>query len=547
MMVGNLFSNFAKATGRNLTDFKRAQGGNIAVVFALSLMPVVAGVGGAVDFGRAYVAKARLLEAIDAAALAVGSSQLVDEDKMTELAQKYFDANYDNKGIGDNGKINLSAVDGTISITANAHLKTVLLGVVGMDTIDVGAKTTVVRESKALEVALVLDNTGSMGNSGKLTALKTAASTMTKILFGDNTTHPKLKIGLVPFSQTVKVGPDAKKLGWMDENAQSSLHGENFVSETSTSFLEGPAEPKFAAIDAWADAVGSSHIMNAAASSASKSATKVNIFSLYDEIKNVSWGGCVESRPEPYDTSDDTPSSGTPDTLFVPYFYPDEPDNNHNVINNYLKDGVSGAFHKRQESIAKYKNANVSSKYAGPNYGCNIPAITSLTNVKASVLSAVDAMGASGYTHIPLGLAWGWRILSPSAPYTEGAAYDDDDTTKALIVLTDGMNTIQKQKNENLSSYTAYGYLHNMRFGNASLPDSVKKLNTKTATLCNKVKAAGIRVYTITFKLNNSDTQKLFRECATEPGLYFNSPSNEQLQSSFTAIARDLSNLRISK
>ena len=69
----------------------------------------------------------------------------------------------------------------------------------------------------------------------------------------------------------------------------------------------------------------------------------------------------------------------------------------------------------------------------------------------------------------------------------------------------------------------------------------------KTADVCENIKDEGIRLYTITFKVSNSATQALMEECATSPALYFDSPSNEQLEVVFQAIARDLSNLRLSR
>jgi len=374
--------------------------------------------------------------------------------------------------------------------------------------------------------------------------------------------HPKLKISLVPFSQSVNVGPQTKDLGWMDVNALSSIHGENFYSTSPVAQFALPLEPKYAAIDLWAEALAGPEITkvghkkgkgkgkkknanNGGGGGGGGAPVTVNIFDLFDTINNATWAGCVESRPQPYDTTDDTPSTGTPDTLFVPYFAPDEPDNAGNVQNDYLDDGVGGSFEDRQKSIGKYTNANVNG--SGPNWGCNLPPVTPLVNVKATVSSAIDNMVASGYTHIPLGLVWGWRLLSPSEPFTEGVAYDDEDTTKALILLTDGYNTIRRQYTENLSAYSAYGYVTKARFGTTNYNAHRAQLDPKTAAVCESVKETGIRVYTITFQLADGSIKDLMRACATEPGLYFDSPDNEQLETTFRAIARDLSNLRISK
>lgn len=557
-MIKNLKAKFLRTAARTGRKFARAKRGNVAVIFALAMIPVVGGVGGAVDFSRAYVAKARLLDAIDSAALAVGTSQLTELGDMQVMAQKFFDANYDVSLLGGGATITLSVSDGVITVNADTHIETLLLGVVGMETIEVSAHTEVVKESKAIEVAMVLDNTGSMGSGGKIDALKLASQSLVDILFGSNETHPKLKIGLVPFSQSVNVGPDKKMSGWMDANALSSIHGENFETSGSAFFMQ-PNPPKYAVLNSWAGVLGQDPVAkinhkkkkkkkkkkNKNKNGGNSSAGPVNIFDLYDDINNVSWAGCVESRPEPYDTTDDAPSTGTPDTLFVPYFAPDEPDIGGGYQNNYLSDGISGGVGERQANSGKYKNANVSGP--GPNRGCSIPPLTPLVNSKSVLTSAIGEMVASGYTHIPLGLVWGWRLLSPSEPFTEGVSYGDEDTTKALILLTDGYNTIQRQNSHNNSAYSAFGYVANKRFGTPSYSSAVARLDPKTAEVCNRVKDSGIRVYTITFQLHNGSIKDLMRDCATEPGLYFDSPNNEELKTVFSAIARDLSNLRISK
>jgi hypothetical protein len=41
--------------------------------------------------------------------------------------------------------------------------------------------------------------------------------------------------------------------------------------------------------------------------------------------------------------------------------------------------------------------------------------------------------------------------------------------------------------------------------------------------------------------------KNLMRGCATDPSLYFESPSASELESVFQAIAQDLSNLRLSQ
>jgi len=486
----------------------RQEAGNVAMIFALSIVPIIGGVGASVDISRAYVVKSRLNQALDAAGLAVGSLIGYSDAELTAKAQAFFEANYPAGKLGVTADVTIQQLDGVVVIEGKAKVQTVMVGFIGYPEIDVAATVEITRESKGLEVVLVLDNTGSMSSNGKLNAMKTAATEMVEILFGDETNPEKLKVGLVPFAAGVNLGPDFVDTGYMDTAGISSTHGENFTPGT-------------------------------------------NVWDLYDDIRNKSWEGCVETRPYPYDETDACPSSGNGDTLWVPWFAPDEPDKGGTYYNKYLSDGYKkrskASVDDRQRNTAKYNNSYVNSSYYGPSYGCNIPAVTALTNSRSTVEDGIDDLVADGYTHIPIGLAWGWRLLSPQAPFTQGVSYEDEEYTKAIILLTDGQNVLGSMSNHNGKRYTAYGYLPEERLGTNSSWQAERELDYKTERLCENVKDEGIRVYTITFQLNDTATQNLMRACATNESLYFNSPSNEELRLAFQAIAQDLSNLRISK
>ena len=50
-------------------------------------------------------------------------------------------------------------------------------------------------------------------------------------------------------------------------------------------------------------------------------------------------------------------------------------------------------------------------------------------------------MAAQGATGVGEGAMWGWRVLSPGAPFTDGRAYSTKNNTKVLVLMTDGQNT----------------------------------------------------------------------------------------------------------
>ena len=486
-----------------LGEFRKNRQGNIAVIFALAMMPIVAAAGAGVDLSRAYLVKAHLTQALDAAGLAVAGTPGASEAQVAAIAQSFFKANYPESEIGVPGELSINLADNVVTLAATATLPTALLGIFGIHDMAVASEIEVTRETKGLEVVMVLDNTGSMGSNGKIAALRSAAESMITILFGDNAYPDKLHVGLVPFAAGVNIGTNIAT-GTLDMAGASSIHAENFAPGT-------------------------------------------NLWDLYDEIQNRSWTGCVQTRPGDLDVLDTPPTPGTPDTQWVPWFAPDEPSGYWGYYNSYLSDGTYGDVDKRQRYVAKYNNAWVSSSSRGPQNGCGMRPLTPLTNDRDLLLDEIDAMNASGLTHIPVGLAWGWRVISPGEPFTQGKVYDDPEVNKAIVLLTDGQNVLGTRNNHNRSYYTAYGYLSEGRLGTTSKSAAQAMLDPRTLEVCENIKAEGIRLYTITFQVSSDSTRDLMEECATSPALYFNSPSNEELQTVFQAIARDLSNLRLSR
>ena len=155
-----------------------------------------------------------------------------------------------------------------------------------------------------------------------------------------------------------------------------------------------------------------------------------------------------------YELTDDPPSSGTAASRWVAYFAPDEPDtaSGTSFANNYLSDGSYSSAScykgtsnndKRQCNTPKYKNKSVSGS-GGPDFSCPPAAITPMTSTKSTVDTAIDALVAKGNTVIPAGLLWGWRVLSSTEPFTEGAAYNDEKWVKAIVLLTDGDNDVSQ-------------------------------------------------------------------------------------------------------
>jgi hypothetical protein len=291
----------------------------------------------------------------------------------------------------------------------------------------------------------------------------------------------------------------------------------------------------------------------------------VKTFDLFDKVDNVKsswkWAGCVREREgNSYELTDATPNTGTSASLFAPYFAPDEPDSNHDdgdsYDNSYIDDADCGESRssrrtpdKCQRYTGKYDDAEEDDDdAAGPNWNCPPRAITPLTDVQGQVVSAIETLKPNGNTVIPAGLLWGWRVLSPSEPFTEGKPYDAEKWVKAIVLLTDGENFVDGGNgNHNGSSYNAFGYAQEGHLGSTSGSNAESTLNTKLGTVCSGVKAQNILIFTIGFQITDTTTQNLLKNCATKPDMYYNSPSNSQLSSIFQDIAQGLGELRIAQ
>ncbi len=281
------FSNF-------LGRFAAERSGAVMLIFGIVLVPMLLGIGLAIDYSRALKTKQNLAQALDASALAVGSWPDLSEAEIKQKAQDFFDANYSASSLGTPSALNVAVMDGKITISATSDVDTTFMKMTGINQMSVGALTEVTLNEKKIELIMVLDNTGSMGWSGKLDALKTASNSLLDVLIPDEGSgiSEDVSIGLVPFAAAVNIGADKLGSGWIDVSAQSSITGEDF-------------QPG------------------------------INVLDLYGQIQNRSWNGCVRARPVPFDTLD-TPA-GAGDTLWSPYFAPDEPDFS-SYSNKYVSD-----------------------------------------------------------------------------------------------------------------------------------------------------------------------------------------------------------------
>lgn len=522
------------------TGFQKDESGAVAIIFGVTLIPLAAMMGLALDYSRVSLGRAELQAAVDSAGLA--AAQLPRDTPIATIqqkAQEWVESNLAGKNLGD---VRVTAVKNGTNITFRAE------GAVGMslfsllrkEAVPLAASNEVTWDLGKVEIALVLDNTGSMASNNKLSNLVTAANKLVDTLRAAVTKTGQVRIGIVPFSSAVRLASTTTEKNaymtqpWLAQHTLSPVNREIFW-DTSKSTTSNP-----------------------------------NRFDLFKDI-GVSWGGCVEGRPIPYDVQDTPPGTSDPKTLFVPFFAPDEPDkaNGYSYPNNYLPDELNSSqpFKARQGNDKKY-DQSPSSSGVGPNVGCSLlPILRLSTDLEpaGAVKTRINQMTATGDTNIPLGLMWGWHLLSPHLPLADGVAYDTDNVTKYIILMTDGDNTygrISNDENKNKSYYTSLGYVWQRRLGNTTDDPSASSrnslMNNRLKALCANLRkepaagqprtssAPGIQVYAIGVGVN-STTKKLLSDCAYKPDMYYDVTNASDMTSVFTRIADEISQLRLSK
>jgi Flp pilus assembly protein TadG len=508
---------------QTLTRLARDARGNTAIFFALAIIPLIMGIGVAVDLSNATRVRLALQDATDSAVLAMGRDGMsLPPGQLQKLAEQYMNASYSYNGLAYAiTKASYDKSSATAELNTRVNVPTTFMGVFGKTSMPVTAHA--VSKGAEFEIAMVLDNSGSMAESAgsggaKIKALREASKALVETMFASKHVSERVKIGIVPFAASVNVGADKANASWIDKGLNSSIQAEDFDNKS------------------------------------------VNRDALWAMMQNASWAGCVMQRPAPHDLTDAAPAGG--DTLFVKWFAPDEPDwaqYPYQFANDYLPDAggdctgdVNAMSAKlRQARTCKYKGVKpTTSGGRGPNFLCTTRAVTPLTNIRKSLDDSIDAMQASGNTNILEGLLWGWRVLSPTEPFTEGKAYGKPNNRKIVILMTDGENFIGSLPNFNSSYYTAFGYASQKRIGNpvsSSEATNRARVDAKTLTACGNVKAKDIVIYTIAFGSDAKGSAPMLKACATDPTYFYAPQNSNELKPVFLKIADSINRLRIAQ
>jgi Flp pilus assembly protein TadG len=213
--------------GRQLARFAAAEQGNIAVIFAIALLPVLGFVGAAVDYSRAARARTSMQAALDSTALMLSkdlTAGTITSSQISAKATSYFTGLYtDTEAQGVT--ITSSYTAATTSAAANllltgtGHIVSDFMQIAGYPQLGFNTTSTSTWGNAKMRVALVLDNTGSMAQSGKITALRNAVAGSGGLidqLSALAKNNGDVYISVIPFAKNVNVGASNYGQSWID-------------------------------------------------------------------------------------------------------------------------------------------------------------------------------------------------------------------------------------------------------------------------------------------------------------------------------------------
>jgi Flp pilus assembly protein TadG len=484
--------------------------GNSLILMGAALLPLMAAIGSGVDIARAYMARTKLQQSVDAAALAGRRAMTGDNIETAKPeATAYLAFNFPNGIYGTTPVVSsITRPDvGEVMVGAKTSIPTVIMRIFGYNEIEIAVTGVAVQTFKNVDIMLVLDTTGSMDSTlngvRKIDGLKSAVRVLYKQLAPAQDMLKKkglrMRFGIVPYAATTNVG----KL----------LYGKNssYIRTANVPYYHWRATRSWF----WTNWDFGQQKYNLASFAGGADIGDIN----GDGSNDGKWAGCIEERKTDSgilanDSRDAAPSTAldldidripnsSDDTKYAPYIY--DP-----------------------------KNGSI-------NTACPAEA-TELTEMTAADLDVLLAeLQPTGNTYHDLGMIWGTRMISNGGMWgsSNPDTYQQIGVQRYIIYMTDGL--IQTDRD----SYSSYGLeINDKRVGATSDSDNNGRHTKRFLMACNAAKAKSISIWTIAFGTGRVDS---LDKCASSVDQSSIADSSDDLIQRFATIGKSIGSLRLAE
>jgi Flp pilus assembly protein TadG len=546
------------------TRFARNTCGNVAVTFALSILPVVGTVGFAVDYSHANAVKVAMQTALDSTALMLAKDAAsLSSSELQTKATNYFKALFTKP---EATNVTVAATYSTsggsaIVVNGSAQVPTAFLGIIGYNSLTVNGSSTSKWGTNLMQVALALDTTGSMASDGKLTALISATKSLLSQLKAAATNNGDIYVSIVPFSRNVNLDSsnyNANWIDWTDWEAEPPYMATWLANSSNLDTWEqtGPGDScpfsssktGFGCTKTPANNSQSTSTVPSSGTYSGYICPDVDTGGKISTQNGIYYNGCYNSVSAKRTISSgwgascngasncSCSGSGSSKKCTQDYYA-------HNWVKN-ARSTWNGCITDRGSATAPGTNAGNDQTAVAPTTGdattllparqdsyCPVTGMGLNYNWSA-MTSLVNGLEANGSTNQPIGLVTAWHTLAGVGPFTVPAAPTGLTYAKVIILLSDGLNTQDRWYGNGSSTSTSVDN---------------RMYNSSGAGTCANIKAAGITIYTIQVNTGGDPTSTLLRNCASSSDKFFLVTSASQILDVFTQIGTNLSQLRVAK
>ena len=509
------------------SQLAKANDGQTAVIFALSLIPIIAIAGFAIDFQNTSTRKVQIQAAVDTAVIAGARAMQAgktEQEIQVDMAN-YIDAMADTDRYGLScGLPMISFPEGTKDIVVDVRCKqdAIVSQVVGRDKIEFTVSSTSTWGIGKLDVAFMFDVSGSMGWDGRIGHLRDAAEDALDTLLpaGGGPGTDEVRIAMVSYNDMVNAGgyfsdvtgltptrtyyATDNQIEWVRETYTTTERQRvcvrwnrrgtrcrkrewQDVEVTRTDWVERPKQVEV-----------------------SKTLTSTCVWERYGEHD---FDGTSPYGNSTYDGQNPpSPVNKVYNANKPIYNAAADPENNYE---GYLSAGYA-VFNDNGTGVGSWSTRGTSCRSHKP---------VGLTRNRTQLVNYIRGLTTGGGTAGHQGIAWSWALVAEEwqnifTGTERPLDYDEPDSVKAVILMTDG------------------DFLHQHFSDQGTSQEQARKV-------CDAMKDSdGIIIYTVAFQAPPQG-QEILRYCASSAEFAFTPQSGEELSQAYQAIATSISDLRI--
>lgn len=544
---------------RALRRFRGDRKGNVLILWAAFLIPLVAVVGSAIDLGTGYVTRKQMQIACDAAALA-GRRAMTDgsvNDAVKAEVTKFFSFNFKQGTFGSAGFVPAvtSTTDSktTVVISAQTTVPTTMMKMFGFRSLPVNVTCNASQDLVNTDIVLVLDTTGSMDSKAtstdsvtKIVALRSAVlalyDQLATVQAQLSASGMRLRYGVVPYASAVNVGQAIRTANpsyllsgnWTYQSRQTvtastsantcTSYKGNYNSKgvctyfkyvprafDTTSYVSG-ASVDVSPLIGTADSTGYTPVTSAA--------------------KYVTWPGCIEERQT---VQMDANATAIPS---------DAMDLDIDLVPN--TDASKWKPYWPEVEFTNYKSSIYSADPYKPQFACPTAAAMMQIWSRSDISNYLDTLDPDGGTYHDNGMMWGARWGSSSGIFgaNNPDKYNSMPVKKYIIFMTDGLFDTGYS-----TLYSSYGVEQldaRVTPGGSSSneTDQLARHKKRFSLLCSQAKSMGYSVWVIGFA---TSLDASLTNCASNSSQASTSANQAALIAKFTEIGKNIGALRLTQ